>query len=59
MMKKYKIKNVGCDDLTECIFVFTEEQAAFLRKVFEELNEHSEYQCMPTIYIEAVEEATK
>jgi transcriptional regulator NrdR family protein len=55
IMKKYKINNVGCDDETEGVFEFTEDQAAFLDKVFTELNEHSEYQCMPTIYIKCLE----
>ena len=53
-MKKYLIENVGCDDVTEGVFEFTEEQATFLEKVFTELNEHSEYGCMPTIYIKEV-----
>ena len=55
-MRKYKIENVGCDDVTEGVFEFTEEQATFLEKVFTELNEYSEYQCMPTIYIKALED---
>ena len=55
-MKKYKINNVGCDDETVGVFEFTEEQFAFLNKVFTELNKYSEYGCMPTIYIECVEQ---
>ena len=51
---KYKIINVGCDDATEGEFEFTEEQYQFLKRVFEELNKNSEYQCMPTIYIDPV-----
>ena len=54
-MKKYRIANYGCDDMTEGTFEFTEEQFEFLNKVFEELNKNSTYHCMPKIYIEEVE----
>ena len=50
----YKITNVGCDDTTEGIFDFTQEQFDFLDNVFTELNKNSSYQCMPKIYIEEV-----
>jgi hypothetical protein len=55
-MKMYKICNVGCHDETECVFAFTDEQAEFLDTVFTELNQHSDYGCMPTIYIKSVEQ---
>ena len=51
-MKKYKITNIGCDDETEGVFEFSEEQFEFLNKVFTELNKNSHYGCMPKIYIE-------
>ena len=51
-MKKYKIRNIGCDDETEGIFEFTEEQYNFLNKTFEELNKNSNCGCMPEIYID-------
>ena len=54
-MTRYKIRNVGCDDITEKEFEFTDEQYYFLDKVFEELNEESFYRCMPSIFIEEVE----
>ena len=54
-MKKYKITNIGCDDETEGVFEFTEEQYNFLDKTFEELNKNSTYGCMPKIYIEPTE----
>ena len=54
-MKKYKIENVGCDDETVGVFEFTDEQFEFLNRVFTELNEYSEYGCMPTIHISSVE----
>lgn len=54
-MARYKIRNVGCDDITEKEFEFTEEQYYFLDKVFEELNKESFYQCMPNIFIEEME----
>ena len=50
-MKKYKIINIGCDDETEGVFEFSEEQAEFLNNVFTELNKNSHYGCMPQIYI--------
>lgn len=51
----YHIVNIGCDDETNCGFDFTEEEATFLKRVFDELNTHSSYDCMPKIYIEKVE----
>lgn len=55
-MKKYKITNYGCDDETEGIFEFSEEQADFLNNVFTELNKNSTYGCMPTIYIKEIDD---
>ncbi len=57
-MKKYKITNMGCDDETEGVFEFTEEQYVFLKNVFSKLNENSTYGCMPTIYIDEITEET-
>jgi hypothetical protein len=51
MKKKYFIDNVGCDDETIAEFEFTQEEFEFLKKVFDELNTHSECGCMPTIHI--------
>ena len=51
-MKKYKIENSGCDDVTIDFFELTDEQYEFLKSIFEKLNQKSEYVCMPTIYIE-------
>ncbi len=50
----YHIINIGCDDETDCYFQFTEDEAIFLKKTFDELNTHSTYGCMPKIYIEKV-----
>lgn len=50
-MKKYKISNYGCHDETEDFFELTDDQYEFLRNIFEKLNQKSEYDCMPTIYI--------
>lgn len=52
---KYKISNIGCYDETEGIFEFTKEQFEFLNNVFTELNKNSTYGCMPTIYIDEVD----
>lgn len=54
MKKKYVIDNVGCDDETIAEFEFTQEEFEFLKKVFDELNTHSKYGCMPTIHIKEV-----
>lgn len=51
MKKKYFIDNVGCDDETIAEFEFTQEEFEFLKKVFAELNTHSEDVFMPTIHI--------
>ena len=53
-MRKYKIRNYGCDDMTEGIFDLTDEQFGFLDELFKKLNENSSYQCMPRIYIDEV-----
>jgi hypothetical protein len=55
-MPKYRIENIGCDDITRGVFEFTEEQFEFLNNVFTELNKDSTYVCMPTIYIEKEKE---
>ena len=49
---KYKIQNIGCDDITEGVFEFNEKQFEFLNNVFKQLNKNSTYGCMPKIYIE-------
>lgn len=51
-LKKYKIINAGCDDVTEGVFELSEEQYEFLDKLFNKLNDNSYYSCMPSIYIE-------
>ena len=56
MKKRYVIDNFGCDDYTSAEFIFTEKQAEFLGIVFEALNKHSTYGCMPKIYIDEVKE---
>ena len=53
---KYKITNVGCDDITVGVFELTEEQYKFLENLFEELNKNSTYGCMPKIYIDGMTE---
>lgn len=50
----YHITNVGCHDETDIYLDFTEEEAVFLKKTFDELNTKSDYECMPKIYIEKV-----
>jgi hypothetical protein len=56
MKKRYVVLNIGCDDETSADFIFTKKQAEFLGIVFEALNKHSTYGCMPKIYINEVEE---
>lgn len=55
-MKEYQIRNIGCDDTTVGSFELTEDQYEFLKSVFEKLNKHSYYACMPTIEIYPVQE---
>ena len=55
-MNEYQIRNIGCDDTTVCSFELTEAQYEFLKSVFEKLNKHSSYACMPVIKIYPVQE---
>lgn len=54
--EKYKIENVGCDDVTVGVLDLTQEEFQILSRVFEELNKNSFYNCMPKIYIKRWEQ---
>ena len=49
--KLYYIENIGCDDTTEMEIELTDEEYTFLKRVFDALNDKSEYACMPRIYV--------
>lgn len=55
-MYKYRIVNVGCDDQTVGEFDLAQEQFGFLQNIFDELNTHSDYVCMPKIYIQKLKD---
>jgi hypothetical protein len=57
MSKKYKIELVGCDDATCFEMELTKEEFELLTRVSELSKEASEYQCMPTMWIEEKENA--
>lgn len=50
-MKKYHIKNIGCDDTTEFEIELTDEELKTVIRLFEENNKNSSYGCMPRLYI--------
>ena len=39
-MKRYKITNYGCDDMTEGVFHLTDDQFEFLDELFKMLNKN-------------------
>lgn len=55
-MKRYKITNYGCDDMTEGVFYLTDDQFEFLDELFKMLNKNSSYQRMPRIYVDKVDD---
>lgn len=50
-MKKYLIRNCGCDDTTEFFIELNEEQLNFVIKLFEENNKVADYCCKPSLEI--------
>lgn len=49
MEELYYIKNVGCDDETCGLAIITKEFFNTFKEIIENLNENSQYGCMPTI----------
>lgn len=50
-MKKYIIRNVGCDDETEFEIELTDEQLEFIIKLFDKNNIVADEGCQPELYI--------
>lgn len=50
-MKKYIIRNVGCDDETEFEIELTDEQLEFITKLFDKNNIAADGSCQPELYI--------
>ena len=50
-MKKYIIKNIGCDDETEFEIELTDEQLEFIIKLFDKNNIIADGGCQPELYI--------
>lgn len=50
-MKKYIIRNVGCDDETEFEIELTNEQLEFTIKLFDKNNIVADEICKPELYI--------
>ena len=49
MEELYYIRNVGCDDETQGIAIILKEFFNIFKEIIENLNENSQYGCMPTI----------
>ena len=58
-MKKYIIKNIGCDDETEFEIKLTDKQLEFVIKLFEKNNEIAYCVCTPHLYIYEYDENKK
>lgn len=50
-MKKYIIRNVGCDDETEFEIKLTNEQLEFIIELFDKNNIMADGSCQPKLYI--------
>lgn len=55
MKKKYIIELIGCDDTTSFEMELTQEELNLLTRVSELSKETSTYGCMPTMWIEELE----
>ena len=56
MKKKYRILVHGCDDSTIIEKELTEDELKTIQLVAKEVTETSEYECMPTMEVEELEE---
>ena len=56
-MKKYYIKNCGCDDTTVFDIELTDEELKTIIRVFEENNKVADYQCKPELHIYEYDES--
>lgn len=53
----YYICNEGCDDTTEGLAIISDEDFPKFKKIIEELNMNSTYECMPTIAVYKIDES--
>lgn len=51
MTNLYYIENIGCDDTTHGLASMTDEEFVVFKRVVENLNKNSTYECMPTIAV--------
>ena len=51
MEELYYIRNVGCDDETRGLAIIPKEFFNTFKEIIENLNENSQYGCMPTIEV--------
>lgn len=49
MEELYYIRNLGCDDETRGLAIIPKEFFNAFKEIIENLNENSQYDCMPTI----------
>ena len=57
--KQYEISIWGCDDSTHFQLELNDSEFKLIKLIEEKSKEHSEYQCMPTLEIEARPVVTK
>lgn len=57
MSETYNICVSGCDDSTEVQMVLSDEEAAVLARVAENITNASTYGCMPTMSVSRIEGA--
>ena len=51
MEELYYIMNIGCDDVTHGLAIIPKEFFNTFKEIIENLNENSQYSCMPTIEV--------
>ena len=51
MEELYYIMNIGCDDVTQGLAIIPKEFFNTFKEIIENLNENSQYSCMPTIKV--------
>ena len=56
MKKKYRILVYGCDDFTVIEKELTEDELNITQSVASEVTKASQYDCMPTMSVEEIEQ---
>lgn len=57
MTELYYIRNVGCDDETNGLAAISEEHLDLFREIVQNLNNNSQYDCMPVIELYKIDES--